>query len=65
MRKYVITLIHKATLGGFPMAFGNPISYQELELEGYLTKKDFDELVEAYEKANKLVLAITDVTGEK
>lgn len=65
MRKYIITLIHKATLGGFPMAFGNPIIYEELELEDYLTKKDFDELVESYEKANKCVLAITDVTGEK
>lgn len=65
MRKYIITLIHKAILGGFPMAFGNPITYQELELEDYLTKKDFDELVETYEKANKCVLAITDVTGGK
>ena len=65
MRKYIITLIHKATLGGFPMAFGNPITYQELELENYLTKKNFDELVKSYEKANKCVLAITDVTGEK
>jgi hypothetical protein len=39
MRKYVITFIHKAILGGFPMAFGDPISYQEMELEGYLTKR--------------------------
>ena len=38
---------------------------RELELEDYLTKKDFDELVETYEKANKCVLAITDVTGGK
>ena len=65
MRKYVITLIHKAILGGFPMTFGNPITYEEMELEGYLTKKDFDELVKDYSKANKCVLAITDVTGEK
>jgi len=65
MRKYIITLIHKATLGGFPMTFGNPITYEEMKIDGYLTKEKFTELVESYEKANKCVLAITDVTGEK
>ena len=65
MRKYIITLIHKAILGGFPMAFGNPITYQELELEDYLTKEKFTEIVKSYDKVNKCVLAITDVTGGK
>ena len=65
MRKYIITLIDKVTLGGFHMAFGDPIIYQELELESYITDKDFRELQETYSKRNLYILAITDVTGEK
>jgi len=65
MRKYVVTLIHKATLGGFPMAFGKPIIYDDLESDSYITDKDFHELQETYEEQNFYILAITDVTGEK
>ena len=65
MRKYIITLINKATLGGFSYGFDDAILYQDLELESYITDKDFRELQESYSKTNFYILAITDVTGEK
>ena len=65
MRKYIATLIHKATLSGFSCGFGNSIKYDDLESDSYITDKDFHELQKTYEEQNFYILAITDVTGEK